>query len=39
MDENAQDWADRIGMHISTVFIALLALLFAYGFLKPLLIG
>jgi len=39
MDKNAQDWADRIGMHVSTVFIALLALLFAYGFLRPLLIG
>jgi hypothetical protein len=38
MDENAHDWADRIGMHVSTIFVALLALLFVCGYLIPLLI-
>jgi len=35
-DESAQNWADRIGRHISTVIIAALAALFAYGYLVPL---
>ncbi len=39
MDETTQDWADRVGKHISTVVIALLAALFAYAYLVPLVFG
>jgi hypothetical protein len=31
--ENRQDWADMIGRRIATVFIVLLAAMFAYGYL------
>jgi hypothetical protein len=33
MEENKQDWADRLGRQASSVFIALLAAMFAYGYL------
>jgi hypothetical protein len=33
MEENKQDWADRLGKQGSTVFIALLAAMFVYGYL------
>ena len=36
MDESENDWADRIGKQASTVFIALLFLMFAYGYLGQL---
>jgi hypothetical protein len=39
MDEGGQDRADRIGMHISTVFIFLLGVMFAYGYLSHLING
>lgn len=39
MDEDAQDWAEQIGKHISTIVIALLAALFAYGFLGHFVFG
>ncbi len=32
-DKGAQDWADRVGKHISTAAIAMLAAMFAYGYL------
>jgi hypothetical protein len=35
-DDNAQDWADRVGKHVSTIVIALLGALFAYGYLGQL---
>jgi hypothetical protein len=33
MNENQQDWADRVGRCVSTVFIAGLFAMFAYGYL------
>ena len=39
MTENDQDRYDSIGKQISTVFIALLAVLFAYGYLVPIVFG
>lgn len=39
MTENDQDWADRIGKQVSTVFIAALAVMFAYGYLSHLALG
>ncbi len=33
MKQSTQDWADWIGKQTSTVFIALLAALFVYGYL------
>jgi hypothetical protein len=38
-DDSAQDWADRIGRHVSTAVIAALAMLFAYAFLGRLVFG
>jgi hypothetical protein len=38
-DESPQDWADRIGKRVSTVVIALLAALFAVGYLVPIFFG
>ena len=32
-DEGVQEVADRIGRHVSTVIIAALAALFAYGYI------
>jgi hypothetical protein len=39
MTENDQDRFDLIGKRISTVFIVLLAALFAYGYLVPIVFG
>jgi len=39
MTENDQDRFDLIGKRISTVFVALLAALFAYGYLVPIIFG
>jgi hypothetical protein len=33
MKEYKNEWADRLGKQCSTVFIALLAAMFAYGYL------
>jgi hypothetical protein len=33
MEENKQDWTDKVGKQVSTAFIALLAALFVYGYL------
>jgi hypothetical protein len=33
MSENRDDWADPIGRRVATVFIALLAAMFAYAYL------
>jgi hypothetical protein len=33
MSENRDDWADPIGRRVATAFIALLAAMFAYGYL------
>ena len=38
-NERNDDWADRIGKQVSTIFLACLAALFAYGYLVPLLSG
>ena len=38
-DKNVRDWADRIGEHGSTVVIAFLIALFAYGYLGWLVFG
>ena len=32
-DPDRDDWADRIGKHVATIFVAALALIFAYGYL------
>lgn len=37
--ENEQDWADRVGKQASTIFIALLFAMFAYGYLAQLFFG
>lgn len=37
MDDTRDDIADRIGKHAATIFLVLLAALFAYGYLRPLL--
>jgi hypothetical protein len=39
MDENRDDFADRIGRTLSTIFIALLFALFAYAYLAHFLSG
>jgi len=39
MNEDQQDWADRIGRRVATAFIALLVAMFAYGYLSPLVSG
>jgi hypothetical protein len=39
MAESNQDWADRVGRHVSTIAIALLIALFAYGYLGWLVSG
>jgi hypothetical protein len=33
MEENKQDWADKVGKQVSTAFITILAALFVYGYL------
>ena len=38
-DKNVRDWADRIGEHGSTVVIAFLIALCAYGYLGWLVFG
>ncbi len=35
-DDDAQDWADRIGRRVATLVIVLLIALFAYGYPSPL---
>ena len=37
MNATQDDFADRIGRYAATVFLVLLAILFAYGYLRPLL--
>ncbi len=39
MDENTRDWADRVGEHVSTIVIAMLIAMFAYGYLSHLIFG
>ena len=39
MEESQQDWADRVGKRVSTIFIALMIALFAYGYLGRLVFG
>ncbi len=39
MHHSNGDWADRIGERISTIFIAALALMFAYGYLGHFFFG
>jgi hypothetical protein len=39
MTENDQDRFDLLGKQISTVFVVLLAALFAYGYLVPIVFG
>jgi len=39
MDENTRDWADRVGEHVSTMVIAMLIAMFAYGYLSHLIFG
>jgi len=36
MSEDRDDWADLIGRHIATAIIVLLAAMFAYGYIVPL---
>jgi hypothetical protein len=38
-DDNAQDWADRVGRRVSAIFIALLIALFAYGYIGQFIFG
>jgi hypothetical protein len=38
-NENSDDWAERIGKRVSTIFLACLAALFIYGFVVPLFTG
>jgi hypothetical protein len=38
-NDSAQDWADRVGRHVSTIVIVALAAMFAYGFLGRLVFG
>jgi hypothetical protein len=33
MNKDNQDWSERIGKHVSTVILAGLAAMFAYGYL------
>jgi hypothetical protein len=35
-ESNEKDWADRVGEHVSAIFIAALVALFAYAYLGPL---
>ena len=39
MDETVQDWADRFGMHVSTIAIVILFAMFIYGYLGRLVFG
>ncbi len=39
MNYSNDDWADRAGERISTIFIAALALMFAYGYLGHFFFG
>ena len=39
MSEDRDDWADLIGRRIATALIVLLAAMFAYGYLVPLVTG
>ena len=34
--KTTHDWADRVGKLVSTIIIALLIVLFGYGYLSPL---
>jgi hypothetical protein len=36
MEEDKQAWADQVGKLVSAISIALLSVLFAYGYLAPL---
>jgi hypothetical protein len=38
-DESAQDLAGLVGKHVSTVIIAMLVAMFAYGYLSRLIFG
>jgi hypothetical protein len=39
MNENKQEWADRVGKRAATVFVAALAVIFAYGYLSHFVVG
>ena len=38
-DESTQNWADRVGKHVSAIFIALLIAMFAYAYLGQFILG